>query len=173
MNLTAALSATSSGFRKQLICIGIVVAAVLSLPVVAVAAAVSSAGAPSGGSQSNLSTGTLYTGGLYAGDTYAYGNCTYWAYLRRAQLGEPIPANWGNANTWAVRAQAAGYVVDHTPAVGAIMQTTAGQFGHVAVVENVATNASWTISEMNVQGWDEVDTRTLGANDAPGYEFIH
>ncbi len=116
---------------------------------------------------------SLYTGPVSTTDTYAFGNCTYWVALRREQTGHPIPNTWGNANTWAIRAQADGYTVDHTPSMGAIMQTTAGQFGHVAFVESVGADGSWTISEMNYDGWDEVDSRTLTAVAASQFSFIH
>lgn len=115
---------------------------------------------------------SLYTGPISTADTYFFGQCTYWASLRREQSGHPIPNNWGNANTWAIRASLAGYTVDHTPTVGAIMQTTAGPFGHVAYVEAVDLNGGWTISEMNYRDWDITDNRTLSQSEASDYNFI-
>jgi len=118
----------------------------------------------------------LYQGPLSTTDTYAWGNCTYWVSLLRQQAGDPIPNTWGNAATWAIRAATDGYLVDQVPSVGAIMQTanSAGGLGHVAYVESVnqATGA-WTISEMNAEGLDVVDTRTLTAAAALDYNFIH
>jgi surface antigen len=74
----------------------------------------------------------------------------------------------------AANARVAGYAVDHVPAVGAIMQTTAGPFGHVAFVESVnSADSSWTISEMNFKGWDVTDNRTFLASVAIMYNFIH
>ena len=119
---------------------------------------------------------TIYDVASYPGDNYDWGNCTWWADMRRSQIGEPIPNSWGNAATWAVRAQADGYQVDHTPTYGAIMQipNVDNGLGHVAFVESVnPTDGSWTISEMNVQGLDVVDYKTLSAADAAGYNFIH
>ena len=115
----------------------------------------------------------LYPGPISTTDTYYYGQCTYWAALRRQQTGKPIPNDWGNANTWAVNARLAGYQVDHTPAVGTVMQTTAGPFGHVAFVESVGVDGSWTISEMNFKGWDITDSRLFSASQAMQYNFIH
>jgi surface antigen len=119
---------------------------------------------------------SVYDVTSYPGDDYAWGNCTWWAAIRRSQIGAPIPNSWGNAATWAVRAQADGYLVDHTPSYGAIMQTpyVDNGLGHVAFVENVnPVDGSWTISEMNVEGLDVVDYKTLPAVDAAGYSFIH
>ena len=116
----------------------------------------------------------LYTGAISTTDTYDYGYCTYWSSLRREQTGKPIPNNWGNANTWSFNAIIQGYKVDHNPTAGAIMQTSAGQLGHVAYVESVSpSDGSWTISEMNYKGWDVVDNRTLKASDTINYNFIH
>jgi len=119
---------------------------------------------------------TVYTGPLTAGDSYEYGYCTYWASLRRIQINDPIPNNWGNAITWNVNAELDGYVVDHTPSFGAIFQWPAapGGEGHVAFVESVdpATGA-WTVSEMNAVGWDVIDDRTYPASAAVDYNFIH
>jgi hypothetical protein len=38
---------------------------------------------------------------------------------------------WGNANNWANAAASAGYTVNNRPSAGAIMQSTAGAYGHV------------------------------------------
>jgi surface antigen len=106
---------------------------------------------------------------------YAWGNCTWWAAARRAELGLPIPNNWGNAATWAARAGHDGYRVDHTPSPGAIMQTphSAGGLGHVAIVEQVDPTGTWHISEMNVLGLNIVDHAAKAAAAASSYNFIH
>ena len=111
----------------------------------------------------------------YPGDNYAPGNCTYWAYARRAQVGEAIPNSWGNAATWAFYASLAGYTVDHTPSQYAIMQTanSAGGLGHVAFVESVDPDGTWHISEMNVLGLYIVDHKAMPASAAADYNFIH
>lgn len=116
----------------------------------------------------------LYEGPAVTGDTYVWGNCTYWAFAMRLWAGQPIPTTWGNANTWAIRAKADGYLVDHTPSVGAVMETTAGQYGHVAYVVKVdPLTGAWTISEMNAPHLDVVDQRTLPASQDLLYNFIH
>jgi len=118
----------------------------------------------------------LYEGPLVPGDTYEWGNCTYWVYALRLQAGDPIPTTWGNAATWAPRAAKDGYLVDHMPSVGSIMQTpdSAKGLGHVAYVTVVdPLTGDWTISEMNVKGLDVVDTATYPAKTAAHYNFIH
>ncbi len=116
----------------------------------------------------------LYTGPMLQSDKYDFGNCTYWVSLLRSRINEPIPNTWGNAISWAINAQKDGYLVDHSPSVGSIMQdpNALGGLGHVAFVINV-TNSSWTISEMNRVGYDEVDTRTINISQVDRYNFIH
>jgi surface antigen len=92
--------------------------------------------------------GSAWGAGASVGNRYAWGNCTWYAYERRLQLGIPVGGMWGNANTWAYAASASGYLVDGNPAPGAVMQNGGG-YGHVAVVESVNPGVSITISEMN------------------------
>jgi len=154
-------------FKKEIWIVMVSLGVIVALPLVALAST-------SSYSSEKTSALSLYTGSVLTTDTYFFGQCTYWAALRREQIGKPVPNDWGNANTWAMNARLAGYTVDHIPAVGAVMQTTAGPFGHVAFVESVdADGGSWTISEMNFKGWDVVDERTLPAIEAAQYSFIH
>lgn len=121
------------------------------------------------------SAGSMYPATSYPGDLYDWGNCTWWAAIRRSQIGQPVPNSWGNAATWAERAAADGYLVDHTPEFGAIMQISNvdGGLGHVAFVEAVDPDGTWHISEMNVLGLDIVDNKALPASAAANYNFIH
>jgi len=114
--------------------------------------------------------------GVSAGNRYAYGNCTWYAYNRRAQLGRPVGSFWGNANTWGVNARAAGYQVDYTPSAGAVLVDGAGYYGHVAVVESVQPNGDIVVSEMNnyaYGGFGIVNNRTISAGQASSYQYIH
>lgn len=111
-----------------------------------------------------------------AGNRYAPGNCTWYAFERRAQLGRPVGSFWGNANTWAYSARAAGLTVNNTPAAGAVLVDTAGYYGHVGVVESVASNGDITITEMNnyaYGGFNIVNSRTISAGQAAAYQYIH
>jgi N-acetylmuramoyl-L-alanine amidase len=114
-----------------------------------------------------------------AGNRYVYGECTWYAYERRAQLGERVGSFWGNAASWAYYARLAGYRVDQSPSAGAVMQNSGGYYGHVAIVESVDPGKSVTISEMNAYrfggGWNIVGHGTISWSDATSgyYNYIH
>lgn len=114
------------------------------------------------------------------GNAYAFGNCTSWAYERRAQLGHPVGSYWGNAATWDSLGRAAGYIVDKNPTVGSVFQMPAfvdaytGVYGHVGIVESVNPDGSIYISEMNYAGnFNVVTYRTIPAAQAALYNYIH
>lgn len=114
--------------------------------------------------------------GASAGNKYAWGNCTWYAYERRLQMGHPVGSYWGNAKTWAYYARQDGYLVDRNPTAGAVLVDTSGYFGHVAVVESVSDNGDIVISEMNnyaYGGFGVVDRRTISAGQAGAYQYIH
>lgn len=116
----------------------------------------------------------FYMGAMVPDNTYVWGNCTYWAYAMRVWAGNPIGKWWGNANTWDDSARKENYVVNHTPAVGAVFQTDEGDWGHVAYVIKVdPMTGEWTISEMNAQGLNVVSHRTFSKGSAGYYTFIH
>ncbi len=116
--------------------------------------------------------------GASAGNRYGLGQCTWYAYERRMQLGSPIGSFWGNANTWAYSGAAAGFLVDGNPSPGAIMQNGGG-YGHVAIVEAVNPGVSVTISEMNGYrfggGWNRVGHGDISWGEAVSgmYRYIH
>lgn len=128
---------------------------------------------------------TGYSSGFSNGDTwfirkgtpnlgrYAYGNCTAYAFDRRTELGRPVGAMWGNAGSWAVNARNAGYLVNRTPAAGAVIQDS----GHVAIVESVRANGDLELSEMNARvsggGYNIVSGRVLPASQVGQYYYIH
>ncbi|PID33427.1 hypothetical protein CR969_00805 [Candidatus Saccharibacteria bacterium] len=127
------------------------------------------------GRNSSTTTGTRYGfGGATAGNRYAPGNCTWYAYERRAQIGRPIGGLWGNAYSWAASARAAGFPVNKTPKAGAVIQTAygGGGYGHVGVVERVDDKNIY-ISDMNYAGYNVVTNRTIPKSQAGRYWFIH
>jgi surface antigen len=142
----------------------------------------SSASTPLAGSRgaSPLVNGYTAINMTAAGNAYAFGNCTSWAYERRAQLGYPVGSYWGNAATWDSLGRAAGYVVDKTPTVGSVFQMPAfvdaytGVYGHVGIVEAVNPDGSIYISEMNYAGnFNRVTYRTIPATQVALYNYIH
>jgi LysM repeat protein len=85
---------------------------------------------------------------IYGFNGYDVGECTWYVATQIA-----VPANWGNADTWAEGARAAGWHVSPIPSVGAIAQTSyaAGGLGHVGIV--VAINGGQVeIKDMNDYG---------------------
>jgi surface antigen len=132
------------------------------------------------GGASALVNGYTAVNKTAAGNAYAFGNCTSWAYERRAQLGHPVGSYWGNAATWDALGRADGFVVDKIPTVGSVYQMPAfvdaytGIYGHVGIVESVNPDGSIYISEMNYAGnFNRVTYRTIPAAQAALYNYIH
>lgn len=157
---------STRSLKKEIIVVLVVLGSLFILPVVAVAS-LTDLGALA---QPGLK---LYTGTASTNNTYIFGFCTFWSAQRRIEIDKPIPNNWGDAHNWDTGAQAAGYFVDNTPEVGSIMQSDAGELGHVAFVEKVNPDGTWEISEMNVKGWNILSNRTFKAEQAKDYNFIH
>lgn len=112
----------------------------------------------------------MWTQGTPNAGGYAPGNCTAYAYEKRAQMGRPVPTNLGNAYTWATQARALGYNVNKTPAAGAVIQ--AGN--HVGIVEEVLSNGDLRITDMNY-GYRlyNVAERIIPASTVGNYMYIH
>ena len=120
---------------------------------------------------------------LSPGSTYAHGQCTWWAAIRRAQIGKPVDGYMGNGGDWGTRARALGYDVGSSPRPGDAISFGRGvlsadtTYGHIAVVEEVHEDGSILISEANVRGVGVVSTRTLTAAQlaaaGDGVTFIH
>ena len=145
--------------------LGILAAIVLVPPLVAApAAAVSTAPRPA-------PAAALFSwvppGGF--SDRFPYGQCTWWAAYNRH-------VTWhGNAGDWLANASAQGFHTQATPSLGAIVVYRPGsgysQLGHVGVVI-AASTTTYTISEMYVIAFGEVDTRTLWWPDPHVEGFI-
>lgn len=126
---------------------------------------VSTTSAPSSSSNSISSTSGS------SNNLYTSGQCTYYVYDK---VGGKIGSTWGNANNWASAAAASGYTVNNNPSQGSILQSSTGAMGHVAYVENVNSDGSINVSEMNYgQGAGVVTSRTISASEASGYNYIH
>lgn len=103
-------------------------------------------------------------GAIYGSSGYDYGYCTYWAALRRNQIGHPVPSNLGNAITWKSLAAGAGLGVGKTPQEGAVIWTPASYgYGHVGYVEKVNPDGSVWVSDMNSHGYAAMDTSSGNA----------
>ena len=79
---------------------------------------------------------------------YSKHQCTWWAYKRRVQLG-------------------------HKPKKYAVMQSTAGYYGHVAIVEKVYNSGSIKISEYNYNVPLGYGTRIISKSSARHYNYIY
>lgn len=95
--------------------------------------------------------------------------CVSWSAWRRSSMGRPVPGGWGNANQWDDRARAAGFRVDSTPEVGAVAQTNAGFYGHVAIVEAIQ-GSSVVVSEFN---YDNAGHFRYGVYSISYFQYIH
>jgi len=99
------------------------------------------------------------SGPIYGSNGYDYGYCTWYVATQVA-----VPANWGNAATWAFYARLSGWNVSQTPTVGSIAQTgnAAGGEGHVAMVTGVNPDGTIQIRDMNgLAGWGRVGAGTV------------
>lgn len=87
--------------------------------------------------------------------SYPFGQCTWYAFNRMAQIGKPVGDYMGNGGEWGAKGRALGYKVTNTPKVGTAISFSAGVFnsdpvyGHVAFVEVVNADGSLLISECN------------------------
>jgi len=124
--------------------------------------------------QSPSNSSPSYSVGTGSGDaTYAsngqfpYGYCTWYVAQKRH-------VTWtGNAYQWWPNARAQGRPEGQTPRVGAIMVTWESSVGHVAYVEQVNSDGSWVVSEMNFVAWGVVDHRTIRPGQVPLIGFIY
>lgn len=100
------------------------------------------------GQVATVTTTRIYSGSfspIYGYNGYDVGWCTYYA---AAKAG--VPANWGNANTWAYYARLSGWRVSSTPTAGAVFQTPRGVWGHVGIVDAVSDDGTMMkYSDMN------------------------
>jgi len=91
---------------------------------------------------------------------FPWGQCTWWVAHKRA-----VP--WtGNAWEWWGQAQRMGFATGQVPRVGAIMVQGISYWsawGHVAFVESVERDGTFTVSEMNYGRWGVIDLRRISS----------
>lgn len=142
----------------------------------------------------NVYTAYRYAGGFAGGDVFnirqnfkrttpgntnAWGNCTWYAWERRYEMGRPIPGGaMGNAAQWNSSFAAMGYRVDSVPEVGAIFQNGGGYggYGHVGIVEAINADGSIVVSEMNNYsggGYNGINDRIIPAANVTNFNYIH
>jgi surface antigen len=102
------------------------------------------------------------------GNRFAYGYCTWYVFNR-----VPYIPWLGDAWQWYGRAQGFGWPSGQSPRPGSIMVTWESSWGHVAYVESVNGDGSWTVSEMNFKGWNQVSGRTIRPGGVPLIGFIY
>ena len=95
-----------------------------------------------------------------------------------------IPLGWGHAYSWDDGARADNrFYVDHVPAAKTIGQVDGGSYGHVFWVESVNPDGSVSVTEYNnayatklysgVYRYGDFGARTISANEAKNYNYIH
>jgi surface antigen len=105
------------------------------------------------------------------GNPYPAGQCTWYAWSRRPDLG----GNFGNAGTWAGAASRAGFPVSSIPAVGTIAvfapyQNGAYGYGHVAHVEQILSGNRIVVSDYN---WVRPLSYGVHTVSSSGLRFIY
>ena len=131
--------------------------------------------------------------GAAGGNPFPFGQCTYHAYERRADIydtavarGVPrggtasgavyggIPDYWWNGWHWADNARRAGFPVGTTPVVGALAvyprNWGGSAVGHVAYVIATYGDGSYRTSDRNVTGSGISESRR---SPYPGVEFVY
>ena len=78
---------------------------------------------------------------------------------------------WGHAKTWGTTAQALGYAVNNSPAVGSVAWSNVGDYGHVAWVSSV-NGGQVTIEEYNYNYNGRFNSRTVSISTFTGYIHI-
>lgn len=122
------------------------------------------------------STSSAFGAAIFGGNGYTPGQCTYGAAGKRAEMGRPIPSNWGSAFSWDEYARAQGYRVDNTPEIGAVIQAEGGEgwvwIYHVGVVVDMDADFVY-VYDMNYAGPWSVRIHKLPMALAQRHDFIH
>ena len=128
---------------------------------------------------------STYSNLRWQGNPGVYGNCTWYAWhWRRNNMGTNyhLPGGAiGNAGTWTYMSWSRSYLINKTPAYGAVIQTSTGSPGHVGVVVGVVSGSHIVIEEMNFHGscgggrcgYNRVFRSHIKWSDALRYNYIH
>lgn len=118
----------------------------------------------------------------HAAPTYDTFQCTWWAAIRRAQIGKPVDGHMGNGGVWAGKARTLGYPMGGGPQPGDAISFhpgvhgSDGTYGHVAIIEEVKPDGSIVISQSGT-GWMAVVIETISKQQldamGSGIDFIH
>lgn len=116
-----------------------------------------------------------YAVSSFAYNGYDYGYCTYWVAKRRIEVGSPVPINLGNASAWYSNARRFSMSVGRgEPRKYAAAVTSTRGEGHVAFVEEVYSDGSILLSEMNKGfNWNVVSRRVASAQEASGFLYVY
>ena len=117
-----------------------------------------------------------------AAPSYQRFQCTWWAAIRRAQIGRPVDPYMGNGGQWGATAARLGYPMGGGPRAGDAISFHPGVhgsdpfYGHVAIVEEVKPDGSIVISQSGT-GWMAVVIETISKQQldamGSGIDFIH
>ncbi|KAJ1950379.1 hypothetical protein EC988_004410 [Linderina pennispora] len=137
----------------------------------------SSGGGSTGGGSANMKDDYPYKSNCGPVDKWNYFKCqctSFVAWRINSRLGINFHNRykgkaWGNAKEWDEAARASGVTVNNTPEVGAVAQTNAGRFGHVAWVAKVSGN-NVVVEEYNKGGTERYGTRTVPKSS---FNYIH
>lgn len=120
---------------------------------------------------------TTAIGLVWGGNGYIRGYCTWHVANRRAAVGNPLPANLGNASSWYRNAIANGMAAGYEPRQYAVLwhvdTRIAGGLGHVGFVEQVNPDGSILVSDMNYPWYGRITTRTIHPSEFGNYRFIY
>ncbi len=110
---------------------------------------------------SNVHESVMYQGSVYGPpNPFPWGQCTWWVAHKRS-----VPWS-GNAWEWWANARKMGFAEGQVPRPGAIMVQGISYwsgYGHVAYVESVEKDGTFTVSEMNYGRWGVVDLRKINS----------
>lgn len=106
-------------------------------------------------------------------NTYTKGQCTHYVFEKVREDGMKIGKKWNDAKYWGSYAQKSDYKVNQSPKVGSILQTTEGEYGHVAYIEQRNDNGSLEVSEMNYNKPFEISNRIITKDEVKDYKYIH